>query len=194
MLALDAVQPSKGVIMPEQRTDTFVEPDAAAFRVAMGSFPTGVAIIVSGTGDDLCAMTATSLTSVSLDPLLVLVSIRSDGQIRQQIETAGSFTVNILNADQEQMAMHFAQHDRSTGTVALDQLGGFPGPAGGVLVSGALANLECSLETQYVGGDHVLFLGRVRSVHTGGAELPLVSYRSEFVSVMAKPRSENYLG
>ncbi|MFD0688709.1 flavin reductase family protein [Actinomadura fibrosa] len=181
--------------MPQERTETFTTADADALRAAMGSFPTGVAVITSGTGADTHAVTASSLTSVSLDPLLVLISIRSDGKIRHEIEKAEAFTVNILNAGQEHLAREFARRDRPEGEAALRRIGRLTGPAGGALVPGAVAGLECTLETRYVGGDHVIFLGRVHAIHTAGIDdRPLVSYHGEFASVTTEPRPGVYLG
>jgi len=171
--------------MTNDQTAVQAGPDATHFRVAMGLFPTGVAIITSGKSDDLHVVTANSVTSISLDPPLVLVSIRSDGKIRRTIEEDGVFSVSVLSVDQEPLSARFARKDRPSGRDALELLGGRTGMTGTALVADALASLECVLDTQYVGGDHILFLGRVVAIHDGESDRkPLVTHRGKYMSIL----------
>ena len=182
--------------MPAHQLNALAGPDAAAFRAAMGLFPTGVAIITSGAGDQLEAVTANSLTSVSLDPVLLLVCIRSDGRIRATIERAGAFTVSVLSEEQEALSTCFATRTRPSGAAALEcRLGGQGWLTGSSLFTDSLVSLECVLQTQHIGGDHTLFLGRVTAIHLAGPERkPLVTHRGTAVSIVPPARSEEYLG
>lgn len=181
--------------MSAHQADALAGPDAAAFRTAMGLFPTGVAIITSGSGDDLEAVTANSLTSVSMDPMLLLVCIRSDGRIRSTIDRAGAFTVSILSATQEALSTCFATRTRPSGAAAMERLGGQDLLADSALFADSLVSLECTLDTQHVGGDHTLFLGRVTAIHlTDPKRRPLVTHRGAVVSVISPTRPEQYLG
>jgi flavin reductase len=155
--------------------------DEQAFRETMGLLPTGVAIVTCGSGADTQAVTASSLTSVSLDPLLVLVSIRSDGKIRGAIEDAGSFAVGILHEAQQELSSGFAAGDRPAGSEAMKALGGTVGQTGTAIVDGALAALECDVQSQYQGGDHELFIGRVRAIRHGDtSRKPLLYHRGDY--------------
>lgn len=180
--------------MTEHRVDSLAAIDTTTFRSAMGLFPTGVAIIASGVGDELEVVTANSLTSISLDPPLLLISIRADGKIRSKIDQVGAFSVSILSAKQESLSVNFARKDRPAGRAAMQHLGAALGVANSILLPGSLVSLECTLETQYAGGDHILFLGRVVMIHPGDPEdMPLVTHRSNYMSI-SLPRPEQYLG
>lgn len=158
--------------------------DQNSFRAAMGLLPSGVAIVTCGSGAQTQAVTASSLTSVSLDPLLLLISIRSDGKIRGAIEEAGSFGVTILHSDQEELSSHFATGDRSTGDEAANRLGGVVGESGTMLAGDGLAVLECEVQAQHTEGDHELFIGRVTTIRHGDlSKPPLVYHRGSYVTL-----------
>jgi flavin reductase (DIM6/NTAB) family NADH-FMN oxidoreductase RutF len=147
----------------------------------MGLFPSGVAIVTCGSGPDTHAVTVNSLTSVSLRPLLLLISIRNDGKIRASIEETRSFAVCILHNDQRDLSTDFAAGDRPTGLSAMDRLGSEVGSAGNVLVADCLVSLECRLQAQYHGGDHELFIGQVHAIAPGQADRgPLVWHRGGY--------------
>ncbi|MEU8436247.1 flavin reductase family protein [Streptomyces sp. NPDC029216] len=159
-------------------------PDAAVFRRAMGLLPTGVTVITAGSGRATEAVTASSVTSVSLDPLMVLVSIGAGGRIRGAIEASGGFAVNALAEDQEELSVVFAARDRPRGLPAQERLGGWVGDSGHVLLPGAVFSLECRTEHRYPGGDHVLFLGRVDAVHVADpVRRPLIHHQGAYTAL-----------
>ena len=98
--------------------------DADALRSAMSHYPTGVTVVTSGREEKVEGMTANAVISVSLDPLLFLVSVHKDARINQRIREEGSFTVNLLADDQEGLSRLFASPERSSGLPALHSLGG----------------------------------------------------------------------
>lgn len=153
-------------------------PAPGDFRRAMGRFCTGVTVIASGTGASTEAMTANAMTSVSLDPLMLLVSVRTTGRMCERLSPGRPFSVSVLSESQEDLSALFARSDRPSGDVAFERLGAWPGRGGSALVAGALAAFECTVEAAYPGGDHTLFLGRVTAVHQGPAEArPLLYYQ-----------------
>ncbi|WP_327135936.1 flavin reductase family protein (plasmid) [Streptomyces sp. NBC_01343] len=154
-----------------------IRSDRADFRQAMSRFCTGVTVIACGTGASTEAMTANSLTSVSLDPLLLLVSIRTTGRLHPRLADGAAFSVSVLAEEQQYLSGLFARPDRPAGEAAYERLGGWTGANGTALAAGALAAFECTVEAAYPGGDHTLFLGRVTAVHQGRtAHRPLVFY------------------
>ncbi|WP_416981234.1 flavin reductase family protein [Streptomyces sp. T028] len=160
------------------------EPDAAVFRRTMGLLPTGVTVITVGSGGATEAVTASSVASISLDPLLVLVSIGATGRLRGAIEDAGGFAVNVLAEDQAELSAVFAARDRPRGLPAQERLGGWVGDSGHVLLTGAVFSLECRTEHRYPGGDHVLFLGRVGAVHVADpVRLPLIHHQGGYAAL-----------
>ncbi|MQS06047.1 flavin reductase family protein [Streptomyces alkaliphilus] len=150
-------------------------PDTATYRRAMGLMPTGVTVITSGNGERTEALTVSSVTSVSLEPILLLISIGAHGRMRRRIDLHGAFTVNVLASGQESLSARFAAHDRPSGQTAQEVLGTRLGGTGNVLVSGALLSVDCRVAHRYPGGDHVIFLGRVESLYRrDGPAAPLV--------------------
>lgn len=147
------------------------EPDAAAFRAAMGRFPTGVALLTQGSGDTTIVMTLNSLTSVSLDPMLILVSVKADGRMRPRISRGGSFAVNVLTGAQRDLAREFCQPDRSEGRAAMRRLSAVRGVTGNAVLPAAETYVECVLAAEHEAGDHTLLIGSVVALH-GGARTP----------------------
>ncbi|MDP9456895.1 MAG: flavin reductase [Actinobacteria bacterium] len=155
--------------------------EAASLRAAMGFFPTGVSVVTTGTGEGTEAMTANAVLSVSLDPLLFLVSIHKDARLNGRIREEGFYAVSLLAADQEGLSRLFSSPERSSGLPAVNSLGGGFGATGAPLAAGAMAAIECELETVYPGGDHGLFLGRVVAVHMGDSRKgPLVFHEGSY--------------
>lgn len=154
-------------------------PDGGLLRAAMGSFPTGVALLGCGSGADSQLMTANSVLSVSLDPMLILVSVRETARIRTAIEQSGGYAVSILSREQRRLSDLFARHDRPTGLEAAALVGAKGG--GHAMVAGALAAIECSVLRVDPAGDHVLFLGEVQAIRLGTPNAaPLVFHRGGY--------------
>ncbi|GAB3964458.1 flavin reductase family protein [Streptomyces sparsus] len=172
-------------------TAVLTGPDVGAFRAAMGCFPTGVTVLTQGSDADTIAMTLNSLTSVSLDPMLLLVSVKADGRMRPRIAAAGSFAVNVLSRGDQALSAEFCRPDRPEGVLAMQRLGAVTGVTGNAVLPSAVASLECRLRDQYVAGDHVLLVGEVLALHggarTGSAE-PLVFHRGGY-SALRKEES-----
>ncbi|MFD9443917.1 flavin reductase family protein [Streptomyces sp. NPDC060006] len=136
----------------------------ADFRAAMGRFPTGVTLLTQGSGADTVVITLNTLISVSLDPLLLLVSVKSAGRIRPRVAAAGSFAVNVLGRAQQELALEFCRPDRDEGHAAMRRMRAVPGVTGNAVMPAAEAYVECVLEHEHTAGDHTLLIGRVLEV------------------------------
>ena len=164
---------------------------ADALRSAMSHFPTGVTVVTSGREEKVEGMTANAVISVSLDPLLFLVSVHKDARINARIKEEGYFAISLLADDQEGLSRLFASPERSSGLQALHSLGGGYGSTGAPLAAGALAAIECELRDTYYGGDHDLFLGRVVEVRLGDARKgPLIFHEGAYPSLKPPSRPE----
>jgi flavin reductase (DIM6/NTAB) family NADH-FMN oxidoreductase RutF len=164
-------------------------PDPDALRTAMRLFPTGVTVVTSGREQRAEGMTANAVLSVSLDPLLFLVSVHEDARLNPRIREVGYFAASILADDQEGLSRLFASAERSSGLQAVHSLGGGYGTTGAPLASGCLAVIECELEAVYPGGDHDLFLGRVVDVRLGDTRKgPLVFHEGNYPSLISGPK------
>jgi flavin reductase (DIM6/NTAB) family NADH-FMN oxidoreductase RutF len=153
--------------------------DASTYRRMIGHFVTGVTVVSSSAEGRLHGMTANSVTSVSLEPLLLLVCVDKRATAHREIEAAGRFAVNILNASQEGLARVF-----SAPAAASDaDLRGVPyrlGPHGSPLIDGCLAWLECELDRSVEAGDHTIFIGRVLGGEIGDDAPPLLYYKGSY--------------
>ncbi|MEC4017664.1 flavin reductase family protein [Streptomyces sp. H27-D2] len=160
------------------------EPGIASFRAAMGVFPTGVTLLTQGTGDELIVMTLNSLTSVSLDPLLLLVSVKKDGRMRPRVARSGSFAVNVLAEADRELSKEFARPDRAEGVRAMRLMGAVEGVSGNALLPSATAAFECRLHAEHEAGDHVLLIGRVVALHSAAPDdRPLLFHRGRYAAL-----------
>lgn len=146
-----------------------------AYRQAISRFSTGVAVISTRTDAGPAGMTASAVASLSLDPLQLLVCIRTDLPTRKAIEESGHFAVNILGQGQEHLALHFAT-PRPNKFASVDIREGYEVP----VLSEAIAHFVCTVDAAIPGGDHTIIIGDVVDCdHTAGAD-PLVYYSRRF--------------
>lgn len=139
-------------------------PTAVDYRRAVGRFATGVCVLTSRLDGHDHAMTANAFASVSLDPLLVLVSIWEDARFLDALEQSRTWGVSILPED----ARGTAEWLSSPGRPVLHQLDRVPHHRGVVtgvaLLDDALATLECRTEAVHPAGDHSIVVGAVVAV------------------------------
>ncbi|MSQ41468.1 MAG: flavin reductase [Dehalococcoidia bacterium] len=136
--------------------------DARAFRTLLGRFATGVTVVTSVDGGTPLGMTANAFSSVSLNPLLVLVCVDRKASMYEPLLRSGHFAVNILAADQQPVAAFFARSGR--GVDGGGSMGGVQyrmGKTGSPLIEGSLGWLDCRVWRQYDGGDHTILVGEV---------------------------------
>lgn len=183
--------PAEGTSGANQYPWEVRDADADALRSVMSHFPTGVTVVTSGREERVEGMTANAVISVSLDPLLFLVSVHKDARLNPRIKEEGYFAVNILADDQEGLSRLFASPERSSGLPALHSLGGGYGSTGAPLAAGALGVIECELAEIYAGGDHDLFLGQVVEVRLGDTRKgPLIFHEGGYPTLNAVPRPQ----
>jgi flavin reductase len=156
-------------------------PTVEAFRRAMGRFATGVTVLSTRTGGHDHAMTANAVTSVSLEPMLVLVCVEVEARFHDAILEAGVWGVSILAAPARPAADWLATRGRPLHG-QLDRIAHTHGPQTGVpLLEGAMATIECRTTAVHPGGDHSIVVGEVLGVVT--AEPPgdaLLYYRGRY--------------
>lgn len=135
--------------------------DPARYRLAMGRCASGVSAVTSRLRGQDVALTADSLISVSLDPVLLLVSLHGEARVLEAAQAGEPFGVSVLTARQRRVADWLAEPGRPLH----GQLAAVPherGPATGVaLITGALATFECQVHAVHEAGDHSLVVGEV---------------------------------
>ena len=155
--------------------------DPARYREVIGSFATGVAIVTVQGDDGPAGLTTNAITSLSLDPLLLLVCFDNGSRTLPIVQRAGRFAVNVLSSGQEDLARVFAskreqveKFDAATHTVAH----GVP------VLDDALAWIACDLDAIHPAGDHTIGIGRVTHLSADdapdGAHDPLLFFRGGF--------------
>lgn len=149
------------------------------FREVMGNFATGITVVTTRAKDgQVHGLTANAFTSVSLDPLLILVCFDNRFSGLDQFRAAGKFAVSFLSESQEDMSRLFAKG----GTERPESLY-FAGPAGQPVLRNSLAYLECETSDVFPGGDHQIVVGRVVSGDTIEARngvKPILYFRGKY--------------
>jgi 3-hydroxy-9,10-secoandrosta-1,3,5(10)-triene-9,17-dione monooxygenase reductase component len=146
------------------------------FRDAIGSFPTGVAVV---TAEGPAGLTTNAVTSLSLDPVLLLVCFDNDSRTLPFVRQSRRFAVNILRAGQEELARIFASkavpdEKFAAATHHVDH--------GAPILEGVLAWFVCDLQELVPGGDHTIGIGAVRELDFDPDGEPLLFHRGRYRS------------
>ncbi|MGP3983491.1 flavin reductase family protein [Streptomyces sp. KR80] len=157
------------------------------FRATLSRLAGGVVLVTAfdpedgPSGEDV-GMTATAFMSVSLDPPLVMVSVRNESRMDELLERQPLWAVSVLSESQRHIAGRFAMKGRISDRLLFEDIVHERGKAAGaLLVGGALAVLECRTEQRVRAGDHTLVIGRVLTASTPSAEGgPLLYFRSRY--------------
>jgi len=149
------------------------------FRKAMGRFATGVTVITTGIDGEIHGMTANAITSVSLEPMMLLLCVDHTADSHDILSRAGVFAVNILAEEQEAISDRFATKETDDAH-GLDGVPHTIGETGAPILDGVLAYLDCRTVTTQETGDHTIFIGEV--VDAGYAEYgnPLLFYGGQY--------------
>lgn len=151
------------------------------FRNAMGAFATGVTVISVADDEDVHGMTANSITSVSLNPPIVLACVDQKAKCLNLIENAGYFGVNILKDYQVEISKLFAnQKIEQTPTFTFRQ-----SEIGAPLLNDALVSLNCKVIQSVVSGDHTVFFGEVVELNVDEGT-PLCFFKGQYRALAEK--------
>ena len=149
----------------------------ALLREVAGTFATGVTVVTTRTPSGLFGCTANAVTSLSLDPPLMLVCLDRSTKTHPRLLEARAFAINIIRAapGAEELCLLFAgkSEDKFAHVEWREGITGSP------LLAASLSHLECELDDTYEGGDHTIFIGRVVAAERGDGD-PIVFYRGRF--------------
>lgn len=161
--------------------------DIDDFRAAMTRLTAGVVLITAHDPDDGprgedVGMTATAFMSVSLEPPLVLVSVRDGSRMDELLERQPRWAASVLSESQRHIAGRFALRGRISDRLLFEDISYYRGELSGApVLGGALAILECETEQRVVAGDHTLVVARVLSARTPSADGgPLTYFRGRY--------------
>jgi flavin reductase len=155
--------------------------DTMAFRHAMGHFATGVTVVSSNGPDGPHCMTANAVTSVSLDPALILVCVGQASKLSSYLTPGQRFVVNVLAQEQEPLARYFSRTlppDAPHPVYRLDTIHEAPA------LAGCVTALICDVYHRYPGGDHSIVLGHVQALYQPGPNrAPLLFHRGQYANL-----------
>ncbi|HWO46444.1 MAG TPA: flavin reductase family protein, partial [Solirubrobacterales bacterium] len=151
-------------------------PDPDAFRAAMSGLPTGVTIVTANGGDGPAGATANAVSSLSIEPMMMLACLDRGSRTLLAVQAADSFGISVLHAGQEPIARAFATKapvaEKWTG-VAWSERDGLPA------IDDALIWIACDLRDVISAGDHVIVTGEVRALESREGD-PLVFHAGEY--------------
>lgn len=148
------------------------------FKNALKSWATGVTVVTSKTESfGLKGMTATSFSSVSLDPPQILVCINKSADTGDAVLEGGFFAINILKADQQEISNQFA--GASSQEERFANVNWHEGKTGSPVIDDALASIECTVIQKVLAGTHWVIIGEVQDVTCRSGE-PLLYYDSSY--------------
>jgi len=150
-------------------------PNSRDFRTVMGQFPTGVAVVATAHHGVRYGMTINSLTSISLQPMLVMVSLVTGSVTGNMILARGAFTINLVGEHQEELSRRFVAKiaDRFAGVPLHDRADDLP------VIAGTTGFLVCRLHRADVVGDHTVIYGEVMECGAGD-HAPLVYFDGSY--------------
>jgi flavin reductase (DIM6/NTAB) family NADH-FMN oxidoreductase RutF len=153
------------------------------FRQAMGLFATGVTVVTVDYEDEVQGMTANAFTSVSLDPMLVLVCVDQKARTHAHLHAKKRFGINVLSEQQRAIAVHYARPDREPAQAEEEAGARFDRTKHGTpVLRGGLAYLECRLQTAQDAGDHTIFIAEVEDIVVRGGK-PLLFFQSDYHTI-----------
>ena len=151
--------------------------DPMTYRQAAGLFATGVLVVTTGQEGEFRAVTVNSFTSVSLDPTLLLFCLDNRSRTLPVVLQCGTFTVNVLRDDQEEISRMFAS---SKSEATIDDVTYDLGVVGTPVIAGCLAHFHCRVVETHVAGDHTIIIGQVEDATFGEPGNPLIFFQGKY--------------
>lgn len=158
-----------------------VHPDD--FKGALGSWAAGVTVVTTRHDNLVYGITVSSFSSLSIDPLLIIVCLANSNRLPGMIEQSGHFAVSILADDQEDISAYFATSKREP-VEAFSEVGTIELHTGSPIISGAIAHLDCKVHALLPGGDHTIAVGHVVGAAFDPDRRPLLYYRRGYRKIV----------
>ena len=151
--------------------------NANEFRTVMGHFATGVTVVTTrDSGGNFLGLTANAVTSVSLDPPLILVCVDKQAESHPAFSASGAYNVNILTKDQEPLSRTFSK----SGGDKFNGLGYTLADNGVPVLNGSLAHMACEIRNEVDAGDHTIYIGEVKEMAMDHEANPLLYFRGGY--------------
>jgi len=153
------------------------EVDPNDFKAALSSWAAGVTVVTTRHDGLVYGITVSSFSSLSVDPLLILVCIANSNHLAPMIQDSKVFAVSILAEGQEHVSNYFSMHGRDPSPAFEEQIDAHEWHTGAPIIRGGIAHLDCTLEEAAAGGDHTIMIGRVVGAAADPSGKPLLYFR-----------------
>jgi flavin reductase (DIM6/NTAB) family NADH-FMN oxidoreductase RutF len=153
------------------------------FRSAMRQLTGGVSVITAGRGRGISGMTVTSVSSLSVDPPALIVSINRESSSWPLVKRYGFFGVNLLTSDQIDIAERFTGKGGLKGADRFAGAGWMTRASGVPLLVGALAAIDCEVEDVVERHSHAIIIGRVLDVAVSARTAALAYWQGRYVAI-----------
>jgi len=159
------------------------EATGKTFRDAMRQLASGVCLVTSGSGDERSGLVATSVSSLSADPPMLLVCVDRASSSYRAVQSHGEFVVSVLGADQREIADRFASGSGLTGENRFREGRWGVLPGGASYLAGSVAVFDCEAVERIERHAHAIVIGHVRRVLVGDGSGALVRWRGAYDQV-----------
>jgi flavin reductase (DIM6/NTAB) family NADH-FMN oxidoreductase RutF len=153
------------------------------FRSAMRHLAGGVSVITAGRGKEITGMTVTSVSSLSVDPPTLIVSVNRDASSWPVLKRHGFFGINILAAEQLEIAERFSGKGGLKGAERFADAQWITRRSGVPLLAGALTAIDCAVEETIERHSHAIVIGRVLDVQASGKTAALAYWQGRYMAV-----------
>lgn len=153
--------------------------DPKLYRSVMGQFATGVTVVTYRHDGKPAGMTANAFMSVSLNPALVLISVRNPSRFSSTVRIGDQYGVSFLRESQEGLSSHFGgRPNAAVGSPFVER-------CGTPLIAGALAHIVAHVVDIHEAGDHLLYIGAVEHLQLGEQARPLIFFGGKYKQIHA---------
>jgi len=160
-------------------TDPASAVDPAQFRRALGLWASGVTVVTTRRNGLIHTMTASSFSSLSIEPLEILLCVARSARFHDVLLESGVFAVNILRDDQRHVGEAFSSRTREP-QADLGIVPTFDGPSGSPIIGVSLAYLDCRIARVFDGGDHSIVIGSVLAIGADESARPLLYFNRNY--------------
>ena len=162
-------------------TATQVNPDD--FKGALGSWAAGVTVVTTRAGGEVYGLTVSSFSSLSVDPVLILVCIMNTNRLLPMVQQSRHFAVSILAEGQDSISGYFSKSGREP-VKHFEDFGTIEWHTGSPIISGSIAHLDCEVDELVPGGDHTIAIGRVLGAAYDAEKMPLLYYKRGYRKIL----------
>lgn len=153
--------------------------DPQQFRRVMGRFATGVTVVSFLRAGQPAGMTVNTFLSVSLEPPLILISVRKASSFVDNVRIGSRYGISILSERQHHLGPHFSRRAKQPAEVAFEEHAGIP------LIAGSLAQMVARVVDIHPAGDHLLFIAEIEHLAHGPEAQPLIFFSGRYKQIHA---------